>query len=46
MIKHVIGKFKPEEELILKKQFAKIADVVELVSRDQIEKALLLANTK
>ena len=46
VIKHVIGKFKPDEELMLKKQFAKIADVVELIARDQIEKALLLANTK
>lgn len=46
VIKHVIGKFKPEEELILKKQFAKIADVVELIAKDHIEKALLLANTK
>jgi peptidyl-tRNA hydrolase, PTH1 family len=46
VIKHVIGKFKPEEELILKKQFAKIADVVELVAKDEIERALLLANTK
>lgn len=46
VIKHVIGKFKPEEELILKKQFAKIADVVELIAKDHIERALLLANTK
>lgn len=46
VIKHVIGKFKAEEELILKKQFAKIADVVELIAKDHIEKALLLANTK
>jgi PTH1 family peptidyl-tRNA hydrolase len=46
VIKHVIGKFKLEEELILKKQFAKIADVVELVAKDEIERALLLANTK
>ena len=46
VIKHVIGKFKPEEELILKKKFAQIADVVELVARDEIERALLRANTK
>lgn len=46
VIKHVIGKFKLEEELILKKQFAKIADVVELIAKDHIERALLLANTK
>lgn len=46
VVKHVIGKFKSEEELVLKKKFAKIADVVELIAKDQIEKALLLANTK
>ena len=46
VIKHVIGKFKAEEELKLKKKFDKITLAVEAFAHDDIEKALLIANTK
>ena len=46
VIKHVIGKFKAEEELKLKKLFDKVTLAVEAFASDDIEKALLIANTK
>lgn len=46
VVKHVLGKFKPEEERVLKKQFSKIADAVEAFAADDVNKALLIANTK
>lgn len=46
VVKHVLGKFKPEEERILKKQASKIADAVEAFVAEDVSKALLIANTK
>lgn len=46
VVKHVLGKFKPEEETKLKKEFSKIADAVEAFVSDDISRALLIANTK
>lgn len=46
VIKHVIGKFKADEELKLKKIFDKVTLAVEAFASDDIEKALLIANTK
>jgi PTH1 family peptidyl-tRNA hydrolase len=46
VIKHVIGKFKAEEELKLKKVFEKATLAAEAFIADDTDKALLIANTK
>jgi PTH1 family peptidyl-tRNA hydrolase len=46
VIKHVIGKFSPKEEPLLKKTLAKAAECAALFVTDGIEKAMLVANTK
>lgn len=46
VIKHVIGKFKAEEELKLKKVFEKVTLAAEAFIADDTDKALLIANTK
>lgn len=46
VIKHVIGKFKPAEEALLKKTLKKAADAAHLFVTDGIEKAMLVANTR
>jgi len=46
VVKHVLGKFKSEEETRLKKEFSKIADAVEAFVADDTSRALLIANTK
>ena len=46
VIKHVIGKFKPAEELLLKKTLKKAAEATRYFVTDGIEKAMLVANTK
>lgn len=46
VVKHVIGKFKPGEEAVLKKALAKSAEAAKLFVTDGLEKAMLYANTK
>ena len=46
VINHVIGKFKPAEEALLKKTLKKAADAAHLFVTDGIEKAMLVANTR
>ncbi len=46
VIKHVIGKFKPEEETKLKKVFVKSTQAAHLFVTQGNEQAMLLANTK
>ncbi len=46
VVKHVIGKFSPKEELLLKKTFTKAAEVAALFITDGMEKAMLVANTR
>lgn len=46
VIKHVIGKFKPTEEVLLKKALEKASEAARLFVTDGIEKAMLFANTK
>jgi len=46
VVKHVIGKFKPEEEKVLKKVLKKAALATEYFITQGIEKAMLEANTK
>lgn len=46
VIKHVIGKFKPDEEVKLKKLFARAIEATEAFVAGDIEKAMLIANTK
>ena len=46
VIKHVIGKFKPDEEKVLKKMLDRTAEATRLFVSDDIEKAMLIANTK
>lgn len=46
VIKHVIGKFKPAEEAILKKTLKKAADAARTFVSHGIEQAMLEANTK
>lgn len=46
VIKHVIGKFKPAEEALLKKTLKKAATVSALFASEGIEKAMMEANTR
>ncbi len=46
VVKHVVGKFKPGEEAVLKKALAKSAEAAKLFVTDGLEKAMLYANTK
>jgi PTH1 family peptidyl-tRNA hydrolase len=46
VVKHVIGKFKPTEEVLLKKTLKKTTDAMRLFVTDGIEKATQEANTK
>ena len=46
VIKHVIGKWKPEEEVKLKKMFARTAEATTAFVGGDMDKALLIANTK
>ncbi|KND47218.1 MAG: peptidyl-tRNA hydrolase, PTH1 family [Parcubacteria bacterium C7867-004] len=46
VISHVIGKFKPAEEAVLKKTLKKASEAARLFVSDGIEKAMLVANTK
>lgn len=43
--RHVVGKFKPAEEALLKKTLKKAAGAMRLFATDGIEKAMLFANT-
>ena len=46
VIDHVIGKFSPKEELVLKKSLEKATEVMRLFVSHGIEHAMLVANTK
>lgn len=46
VIKHVIGKFKPAEEAVLKKTLKKAAEASRLFVLEGIDAAMLYANTK
>jgi len=46
VIKHVIGKFSPKEEPILKKALARAAEAARIFIEEGIEKAMLTANTR
>ena len=46
VVKHVIGKFSPKEELLLKKTLKKAAAACRAFAAEGIEKALLEANTR
>jgi PTH1 family peptidyl-tRNA hydrolase len=46
VIKHVIGKFKPAEEALLKKTLKKAAAACALFASEGIEKAMMEANTR
>lgn len=46
VVNHVIGKFKPGEEALLKKALAKSAEAARIFVEDGVEKAMLFANTK
>lgn len=46
VVKHVIGKFKPTEEALLKKTLKKAAEACAVFAAEGIEKAMLVANTK
>lgn len=46
VVKHVIGKFKPDEEKVLKKVLKKAALATQFFILEGIEKAMLEANTK
>jgi len=46
VISHVIGKFSPKEQELLKKSFAKGFDAIQLFITDGVEAAMLAANTK
>lgn len=46
VVQHVIGKFKPSEEAVLKKALQKVAEAATIFVTDGIEKAMLVANTK
>ena len=45
VISHVVGKFKPTEELLLKKTLKKSAEAIRIFATEGIEKAMLFANT-
>lgn len=44
--KHVVGKFKPAEEVLLKKTLKKVAEAIRLFATEGIDKAMLAANTR
>jgi PTH1 family peptidyl-tRNA hydrolase len=44
--KHVVGKFKPAEEALLKKTLKNAAGAIRIFATDGIEKAMLAANTR
>jgi PTH1 family peptidyl-tRNA hydrolase len=46
VVKHVIGKFKPDEEKTLKKVLKKVSLATQYFVTDGLEKAALEANTK
>ncbi len=46
VIKHVLGKFSPAEDPLLKKTLKKVMSVLTLFASDGIEKATMEANTK
>jgi PTH1 family peptidyl-tRNA hydrolase len=46
VITHVIGKFSPKEEVVLKETLARAAKAARLFVTDGIEKAMLVANTR
>ena len=46
VIKHVIGKFKPAEEAVLKKALKKSVEVMGLFITDSVEAATQVANTR
>jgi PTH1 family peptidyl-tRNA hydrolase len=46
VIKHVIGKFKPAEEAVLKKMLKKSAEAAQLFIEQGVEAATMFANTK
>jgi peptidyl-tRNA hydrolase, PTH1 family len=46
VVKHVVGKFKPTEEALLKKTLKKASEAIRLFATDGIEKAMLEANTR
>jgi PTH1 family peptidyl-tRNA hydrolase len=46
VIKMVIGKWKPSEEVVVKKVFKKVAEAVHLLASDGIEAATQFANTR
>lgn len=46
VVKHVIGKFKPAEEALLKKTLKKSAEAMRLFATEGIERAMLYANTQ
>lgn len=46
VVKHVIGKFRPAEELLLKKTLKKAAGAMRIFASEGIEKAMLYANTR
>jgi PTH1 family peptidyl-tRNA hydrolase len=46
VITHVIGKFSPKEDVVLKKVLERTAEAMRLFVTDGIEKAMLVANTR
>lgn len=46
VVKHVLGKWKPDEEKILKKMLDKTVDAIRAFVEEGEEKALLIANTR
>jgi len=45
VVKHVVGKFKPTEEALLKKTLKKSAEAMRVFASEGIERAMLYANT-
>jgi PTH1 family peptidyl-tRNA hydrolase len=43
--KHILGKFTPKEKEILKKVLKKVADAVEIISTESLEKAMTECNS-
>lgn len=46
VVRHVVGKFSPKEEIILKKSLKKAAEAGYVFVNEGIEKAMLVANTR
>lgn len=46
IIKHVIGKWKPGEEIVLKKVLKKVSDTVRLYAIEGVDTATMFANTR